>query len=508
MAWMMINFGINVLLRQVVEEDDDLEQVGVCSNRSSSRSNNNNKRKYKQMVDNILDLSGPRLFEGGKGWILYYQIIGQMNWIDKPFYFSLIYKLIVISSGCSIIILHHVVPLMSMSLIDSVYQNPIFIFICLSALITSTAHFWVTIYINLFKLSPLFKILTTPGLCFLPTNVQAVFGDNNLFITWIFIIYNTCLLRMLVSANLVEFVNNFSLIPFLLEVFSQSIIWYHVVGLAHFDFYIRCSFGCWLTGLKMNFENRSERFRAHQKRRLAEYFNRLGHTSGQSVDLNHKISHNKLPVDEFITLDKIQTHLNNMDDHLEVWRSVQAYSMALISVNAFLNNGTLLLFAYSLLANQGNYYHGLVVLGIALNYWLVIFLCYSADQFIWYALGKFVQTVEDEYFLQGSAGEMESSILRLVECQYQQLVDSTMTTTPDVSLELQPSLIGLKNKLLDEQREFQVKKDDVLFCREFLYQFSTHLATPWSRLNFNSHLHMLGTFVTLIAAQIIFDKEH
>jgi len=205
---------------------------------------------------------------------------------------------------------------------------------------------------------------------------------------------------------------------------------------------------------------------------------------------------------KIVTLDEIQKNLNTMDDHLEVLRSVQTSSLVLITLNAFLTNGALLLLAYNLLANKGNYYHGLLLILIAVNYTIIIFFCYIGDSWLYYALSSFVQTVEDEYFLQGGDGGDISGAINSEQSQ-------SLSRAPNGNR----SSLPLYNygESIDLSREHQlllIKKKDVLFCREFLHQFENHLATPWSKLTVKVHLRIIGTFVTLIAAQIIFDHEH
>lgn len=498
----MISFCINMFLRPMLEEDQPEEDLNSCKVRQSNVASNSN---YWHLVDNIVDLSGPKLFGGTRHVLIYYQVVGLLNWIHAPLYVSLIYKIALILLASIVTIMRLMIPLMSLNLLDTVYTNPTFIFIFCLSVITSTAHFWLTIYINLFKLCPLFKIITTSKLCYISEQVQYVYGDGNLFLVFIFMVYNTCLVQMLVSTNYQQFLNDFSVGFFVLDLFSQTIIWYHIIGLEHYDSYIRYCFGSWIFGLKMNFESRFERFRIYHRIQLARCFNEYTERDDLDSKESHLLAQEDTIVERFITLDEIQNHLNNMDDHLEVWRTIQAYSLALTSVNGFVNNGTLLLFAYSLLANRANYYHGLVVLAIAVNYWIVLFFCYSGDEFVYYALRKFVQSVEDEYYLQGSNDGLDRLIFDYAEDEYQQLTESS---SGEFNHELQSQLIVLTNKLIAQHKTLLVKKENVLFCHEFVHQFNNHLATPWSRLNFNSHLHMLGTFVTLIAAQILFDEDH
>jgi hypothetical protein len=255
-------------------------------------------------------------------------------------------------------------------------------------------------------------------------------------------------------------------------------------------------------------------------------------------------SSSRMTLDEFKakyqikTMDEIQKHLNAMDDHLEVSRNFQNGSLVLITLSAFLINGSLLLLAYYLLVNQGDYFHGFVVVILVLNYKVLVFMCYIGDSCILYALESFVQTVEDEYFLQSvnddeSAQEDIGSVDGGLDQDQTTSSDNNchqtpVSTTSPVEPLSRSHLIDLTDattpaapiheagtemtRRLDSARQYRqlfiIKKRDVLFCREFLNQFQDHLATPWSKLSVKIQLHMVRTFATLIAALIIFDREH
>lgn len=228
---------------------------------------------------------------------------------------------------------------------------------------------------------------------------------------------------------------------------------------------------------------------------------------------------------QFVSLDEIQKQLNNMDDHLEVLRSMQSTSLVFVSLSAFFANGALILFIYTLLTSRKAYYHGTILTLTSINYILIVFLCYIGDRLAYYGLSAFVQTVEDEYFLQ-SDRSTSAALATVPEMTSKQPLDSQQqqdtgdNTSSTAAMESSTSVSNsnynkrlarrdqLQLQLQQQQQKLLIKRKDVLFCREFLHQFENHLATPWTKLTVKTHLHIMGTFVTLIAAQIIFDHEH
>lgn len=239
---------------------------------------------------------------------------------------------------------------------------------------------------------------------------------------------------------------------------------------------------------------------------------------------------------EFVSLDEIQKQLNNMDDHLEVLRSMQAASLVFVSLSAFFANGALFLFIYTLLTSRKAYYHGTILTLTSINYILIVLFCYIGDRLAYYGLGAFVQTVEDEYFLQGESSPQvdcgpesgSNAVKRADESRTGgNPLDTSDNTSSTLAMESSTSVSNSNHNnnkralsrrdLLHMQQQQQhqrqqqkllINRKDVLFCREFLHQFENHLATPWTKLTVKTHLHIMGTFVTLIAAQIIFDHEH
>lgn len=516
-------------------DDANEGNVKEGQNKISKESTSNKNERKQKPSDDMLDLAGPKLWNGAKFWLFFYQIIGHLNWSNQPLYLCILYKMITTIIVFYIIYIHFVKKIIALNIIDENYRNPIFIFISLLAAASSIVQSCISVFTNLFDLCPLFKIITTPKLCFINKEVQHITGTETFKGMFIFYIYNCLLMSMLVCRNLEEFLNQFSVYTFVIDIFALISALYFLVGMTHFDFYIRSTFGFWLIAMKFNLEHRFTFLHKYQrKQRLHEHKISIetNSSSEQNEDIlvgdnrpetlstsaldprpTSSLSQRRLERQfakayKFVTLDEIQKNLNNMDDHLEVWRSIQTSSLVLITLNAFLTNGGLLLLVYQLLANQGNYYHGLLLLLISVNYTIVIFFCYVGDSWISYALSSFVQTVEDEYFLQGGDesigglnqlnGRKSSSVLPL---------DWSRSQDQPEPLE---AIVGQSRRisLAKQHQSLLIRKKDVLFCREFLHQFENHLATPWSKLTVKTHLHMLGTFVTLIAAQIIFDHEH
>lgn len=505
--------------------------------------------------DGILDFNGPKLITGVRGWLKLYQILGQINWIGLPLYISIIYKLIVFCIVNYTLTTRIMLRLLELQIMNENYKNPIFLFISCLGFISITAQVFVTLRVNMFDLCPLFKMLTTPRLCFVRVQELEKLGSRSLVFILICHVYHTILLSMLVSKDLEDFINNFYLPTFLLDLYTNMVFMYYLVGTSHLDLFIRSAFGHWLLALKSHLEHRFTYLHKHQRikkrRDRDQLISRLaGDCDVDDVNLYHlqeqqamkefNLQQRHFNNLKLITFDEIQKNLNNMDDHLEVLRSIQISSLVLLTLNAFLANGALFLISYHLLADQSNFYHGFILLLIALNTVFIIFISYSGDWWIYYALSSFVQTVEDEYFMQSdivktpqpssiagtnvvvNASNLLSMSIHSQHRSIQQSATSstsslneaavtaaaaTTTTVSTVDRELD-SLDNNIDELTSYQQMLLIKKKDVLFCREFLHQFENHLATPWSKLNFITHLHMARAFVTLIAAQIIFDHEH
>lgn len=485
-------------------DEDDLNKEALSRSRIDSKRRSDMEKSIMSPSE-MLDFSGPKLICGYNGWLLFLQIIGQINWIGKPLYLSIIYKLIVFCIASYCLFYRLLGRLYSLTFPDGGYRNPIFIFITLAGSFTIMIQILVNVKLNLLDLCPVFKILQTPRLCFLRQDVLHKLGNQTLTVTMILHVYVAFVMNLLAAENFTELVANFSLLNFLLDCFSVGVYTYYIMGICAVDFYIRSAFGHWLMALRSHLELRFTQ--AHRReRRLKRSANLASRAwsccSGQSrmllkraradvelIGTKQQLEDNQPPA----AFDQIQRNLNNMDDHLEVLRSIQEVSLVGISLMTFLVNGSLFLFVYNLIANQRDYYRGSVFLVLALSYIYVTFICYFGDRWVYYALGSFVQTVEDEYF-------MQSNMFNEAHAGSQSHPAQNTNSHED---------FGANKELFhDDESMLIIRKKDVLFCREFLHQFENHLATPWSQLTFKSHLHILRTFVTLMAAQIIFDHEH
>lgn len=526
----------------------------------------------------MLDFEGPKLIEGIKVCMTFNQIIGQLNWIGKPLYFSIFYKIAVFSLFIYCATTRFFLKFYGLRIINENYRNPIFLFIGGMGCLTLLAQVIVSIRLNLFNLCPLYKILVTPKLCFVRREILSILGDQTLVAIMLGLVLHTLITSMAVSRDLRQFVNEFHIGGFMLDCYVNGVFLSCIIGMPFTDLYVRSAFGHWLLGLKSHLEHRFAHLHRYQRRKLRLLKSQGGYSSSESrekafLDLNSSAedvnesfrnefiqSGTNKPPPRLVTFDVIQRNLNNMDDHLEVLRSVQISTMVLLTLNAFLVNGALFLLSYHLLADQHNLYHGFLFLLLSLECLTFVFLSYSGDRWVYYALSSFVQTVEDEYFMQSdiktstqvpntqASGNTDSDALVQSTGATSNINDADFTTTTttttlkDSSInkrlqghirnldEEQASELNLNNisandrsalelelessttvescRIYRAQQILFIRKKDVLFCREFLHQFENHLATPWSKLTFITHLHMARAFVTLIAAQIIFDHEH
>lgn len=506
----MISFmslHVSVWLKHILDREPTLADYedsdsDATETTKASRQRDDQRRGENPSTDKIgngaelLDFDGPKLSHGCKNWLAFYQLVGQINFIGRPLYVSIIYKLLICSLLFYSLIFRYLLKLYNLHLIKDTFRNPIFLFISFLAAATFMAQVLVSLHVNLFDLCPLYKILTTPKLCFVKTEVQHIIGTRSLSSFLVVQLYNTLLMSMLLTRSVDDFFNQFDLFTFLLDYYFITVFAYYLVGLTQMDLYIRLAFGHWLMALKSHLEFQFTYLHSQQRRSMRQSLA----ASGQMPTGNRQDSRSselrKRPL-RLITFNEVQKNLNNMDDHLEVWRSVQIGNIVLLTLNAFLANGALFLLTYHLIADQSDYYHGCILLLLSINYIVSTFMSYSGDRWLFYALSSFVQTVEDEYFMQNDI-KISNTLSNQQEGSSSIGGDST-SVQPLATLESDTNMI---------QQLLLIKKKDVLFCREFLHQFENHLATPWSKLTLKSHLHMLRTFVTLVAAQIIFDDEH
>lgn len=350
----------------------------------------------------------------------------------------------------------------------------------------------------------MYKILTTPKLCFVKKEVLCLIGTGSLLFELVFTIYNTLIMYMLSKPNYDQFIEDFQLPTFLSIMVSCLIIHLYMLGITFIDLYIRSAYGFWLLELK-NYLGQRFTYLHQQECRSLRRSKRKLKRNGKVFKKDEKFPQSRPESSDqhSVTLDEIQADLNHMDDHLEVLRSVQGTHLLLTSLNAFLGNGGLFLLSYHLLAVQHNFYHGLLCIALSVNFILFSFLSYFGDSWLYYALSSFVQTVEDEYF-------MQSEGIKGPECNRSTLDASEVQK---LSSEAAKAVVKRDSSACSEEYQARhklliIKKKDVLFCREFLHQFEDHLGTPWVKLSLTAHIHLIRTFVTLIAAQIIFDYEH
>lgn len=197
-----------------------------------------------------------------------------------------------------------------------------------------------------------------------------------------------------------------------------------------------------------------------------------------------------------------------MDDQLEIIRDLNYISLITTSLNCFLGQGFWLLTAYSQIHNLNDNFHGILNLLITLNYQIFIFISYFGDSWLHYSLKSLVACIEDEYFLQ--VGNLDNKKNINNNCDR---LNSNGSLRVDKQTELlkvtdnPTSCSSMQQTDHHITSQFKSRKKHVLFFKEFLQQFKNHLGTSWSNLSFKSNIHILRAFVTLIAAQILFDHE-
>lgn len=454
-----------------------------------------NFRKFGSYGVELLDFSGPKLMRGLKNWFLTYKIFGVINWESQPLYFSILYKCIVFAIMGYLLVFHVVLAFYDLDIISGAFNNPIFIFICLLSFSGISMQIMLAFKVNLFDLYPMYKILTTPKLCFLTEGTLHMIGTRSLRFTILMALYQSMLVLLACKRSLNHFVEDFYLPTFLLDIYANLVLHFNLLGMTYIDLYIRTAFGHWLLALQSYLELHFTHSRRNRRKSAAQ------------VALKALRNGGELSPDSLLTFDIIRKSLNNMDDHLEVMRSTQMGDVFLMSLNGFLGDGAAFLLAYHLLADRLNFYHGLLFLLMSVNYIYVIFLSYFGDSWIYYALTSFTQAVEDEYFMQSDIVELPVEELKVAadyplsgpSCGSQYCLSSGKAS--------EQSPADNSDLYMKQEQLLLIKKDDVNFCREFRDQLETHLATPWSKMTLTSHLHSLRANVSLIAAQIIFDHH-
>lgn len=459
-----------------------------------------------------LDFNGPKLMRGIKSWIFFLQIIGQVNWHNRPLIFSLIYK-ILINAFMIWRYLRISGVLYMYSLNGSSFKNPIFLFIGSTACFTFLAQGVVAFRMSLLDLCPMYKILCTEGLCFVKVSSLKQMGSNKLPSAILFFIYNALISQMFAHKNFDAFVKEFNIFESLMDAFAHFVFDFIFISVSPIDLYIRVAFASWLLGLKNYLQEVFEKSHEEASNNLDKNLHLSSMPQNQSSLNNKKIAvaAAAAKAHRFMTFDDIQRCLNNMDDHLEAFRSVQTGVLVTAVLNAFLCIGSLTLMTYNLLVDQADYYHGTLMFLTVVNFNVLFFTTYCGDELISQALRSFVQAIENEYFTRDSGmitGQLHASdnehpqAEQLQHTQQQNQTNSSQQQLLDEHENIQHSYHD------DNQNLLRIRKRDVLFCREFLHQFENHLHTPWSKVTFKGHIHLIRAFFTLMAAQIIFTTEH
>lgn len=455
---------------------------------------------FNRLDTGLLDLSGPKLICGLDSWLFAYKLFGQINWTGIPVFLSILYRLLALAFMSYNLLSHILIEFYNLHVFSENIKNPIFMLISSLSFLAMVGQILVSLKVNSFDLRPMYKILTTPKLCFVKPEVLLLLGTGSLLFEVVFSAYNTLIMSMLSKPNYNKFIEEFHLPTFLVDMASCFVVHLYMLGLSFIDLYIRSAYGFWLLDLKNYLGQRFTYLHQRESLYLRRSKNKLKRDGKFRGDIGFPSAQPEGWNQHSVTLDQIQANLNHMDDHLEVLRSVQEIHLLLTSLNAFLGNGGMFLLSYHLLAVQKNFYHGFLCLGLAANFIIFSFLSYFGDSWLFYALSSFVQTVEDEYFMQSDAVKSSES-------------KKSSLKTSKLSFDGAPAAMRRSSSARSEEhqarhQQLMIKKKDVLFCREFLHQFESHLGTAWVKLSLTDHIHMLRAFVTLIAAQIIFDHQH
>lgn len=519
---------LKLVNKQLSEENDRVKAI------KRQRMMMKKKKRYSSSAKSgveLLDFSGPKLITGFENWLLFYKICGQINWVGKPLYLSIVYKFIALA-WMSYTAARRTVSYYELDAVKSSLKNPILIFILFLGCVAQIVQMILVFLTNLTNLSPVYKILETPKLCFLKGEVLHKLGTKSLRLYLIVGMFHSIIASMIGSRDLNQYIERFSFPAFILETYGSFVYLTYVTSILNIDLYIRSAFGHWLLALQCYLEQRFTHLHRHQRRmnRLKARQRLINRTSMETSNCSNSPGDNQPDSSQasqsgssmqqpLIAFDEIQKNLNQMDDYLELFRDVQVSCLLLISLMAFLINGSLFLLSYRLLADKKDFYHGVLFVLLGLSFLLQFLFSYFGDSWLYYALSSFAQTMEDEYFTQNELIIKTSTIInnnsdsnKLLSNQaassmiVAQMVENSPISIDDSISELADTKIYDSS---DQQQQLMlIKKKDVLFCREFLHQFENHLGTPWSKLTFITHIHLLRAFVTLIAAQIIFDEEH
>lgn len=521
--------------REIERENEDVSEFDEDDDDDDSDEEQfvaQNENPY-EVDSHTLDFRGPKLIKGVQNWIFFFQLIGQVNWHDKPLIVSLVYK-ICLTAFVIWRFSRFGDKLYMYSLSGSSFRNPIFLFISSAACVTFVTQGLLATKMSLLNLCPLYKILCTRGLCFVKVSTLKKIGSDRLAASLIFLIFNSLVLELFAHKDIESFVKEFSLASCIMDTFAHIIIDFVFVTIAPLDVYIRFSFAHWLLGLKNYlveaFEVSHRRTAMLKGQRGDQLVSNEELANGQQL-VNRQLASLRLRQPpmfttdgrrsskatlDFMNFDDIQRSLNNMDDHLEALRNVEVSTMVAAVLNAFLLIGSFTLMTYNLLAEQSDYYHGSLLLIYSLNLNVLFFFIYVGDEWISHALRAFVQAIENEYFTQADFLNESSNLTP----DSNQALSNELKQTTIAQNNNQIKQTTIANNAFDELQVFatnasvgshqnlRIRKKDVLFCREFLHQFENHLHTPWSKVTLKGHIHLVRAFFTLMAAQIIFTSKH
>lgn len=521
------------LVNKLLTEKNNRIEINNLKSNKRTTTTTRKKKHYSSSNTGVelLDFSGPKLITGFENWLLFYKICGQINWVGKPLYLSIVYKLIALAA-MSYVALKRTIAYYELDAVRSSLKNPILIFILFLGCAAQTIQITLVFINNLTTLSPVYKILTTPKLCFLKEEVLHKLGTKSLRLYLLVGLYHTMIAYMLTYRDLNQFIKEFSLPVFVLETYGNMVYMTYVTSIFNIDLYVRAAFGHWLLALQCYLEQRFTHLHRYQRRTIRHQARQRNNgtstetpgfrsnSPGDNRELGGKTASRSgsFMQQPLITFEEIQKNLNHMDDYLELFRDIQASCLLLISLMTFLINGSLFLLSYRLLADKVDLYHGVLFAMLGISFLIQFFFSYFGDSWLYYALSSFAQTMEDEYFTQNE--DMIKTPQTIINnSDNNQLLDNQAAASSMIATHIpESSPISMDDGTSKQANsEFYkpthhqlllIKKKDVLFCREFLHQFENHLGSPWSKLTFVAHIHLLRAFVTLIAAQIIFDKEH
>lgn len=446
--------------------------------------------------DANLDYDGPRLLDGCRWWVRFYQLTGHISWFGWPLSMAILYR-VALFSAVLWAISPRTASLFNIESFQVALQGTLFSATFALSAVLGQFIIHRTLYVGLFDSVALKNILFTPKLCYLKTDVLKTIGDKTLSIALAFAYYHILLHFSVTYNTWNELKNDFGFRMFLIEVPLIVIMGFYVfIASTHLDFYIRTCFAIWLLGLRRTLKYKSiNKFKS--KLRVIDY------SPTERSESMTTLTSSTATQDacQLLTLDDIIKSLNEMDNHLEALRNTQMFGIVTLTLNTYLGTGCVLLLSHITFAIQDDYFHGAILCLMTVNFSVNTFFIYFGDSFILYALNRLAQLIEDEFYMQKSDNEINSN-------------ESTTGTRGERSRReairvwrnCECSRCQLEQR--EELRSFRITKNDVMFFREFLHQFKEHLATPWSQLNAQAHSEVFLAFVTLTAIQIMLAHEY